>query len=113
MKAYNFHYRGESKVIGKENDMRECILCRRIMPLISFGLMRQNSNGVYYLDGRCQECFSRGAKESRLARKNATPEPKRCECCRVKTNDIKGMILRHRIHSSMSFSFPITLDSPL
>jgi hypothetical protein len=85
MKAYNFHYRGESKVIGKENDMRECILCRRIMPLISFGLMRQNSNGVYYLDGRCQECFSRGTKESRLARKNATPEPKRCECCRVKT----------------------------
>ena len=98
MKAYNFHYRGESRVIGKENDMRECIFCHKIMPLISFRLMRKNSKGVYYLDGRCQACFKRQDKESKIARKKATPKPERCECCRGKTE-----LHPDHIHGSYTF----------
>ena len=95
----DFHYRGEIKVAGSETDMHECKECHEILPLMAFTTFTLRSDGARYLKKICRQCHTVNEKETRDARKNATPKPERCQCCHKK---IKELQVDH-IHGSTSF----------
>ena len=80
-KEMDFHFRGGVKIEGKENKMRECKECHKILPSISFNTHVLRSNGAFSLLGLCRECHTIIDAEHRGARKKATPKPDHCECC--------------------------------
>ena len=97
-KEMNFYFRGKVKVDGKENDMRECKECHRILPTMAFGTHTMRSNGAYSLLGGCRECLTTINAEARSVRKNAPPKPDLCKCCHGK----KILQIDH-IHGTTTF----------
>ena len=81
----NFHYRGKTKIEGKETDTRECKECHEIFPATAFTTKNLRSDGAWYLKKICRQCHTILEKEKREVRKNAPPKPERCECCHKKT----------------------------
>ena len=100
-----FHFRGKLKIVGKENDVRECTKCHRFLTLMAFGANNLRSDGAYYLTHACRECRAAIRTEQRRVRKNALPEPEKCDCCHknVKlqtdhvhgTNTLRGWLCRN------------------
>ena len=95
----NFHYRGDTKIVGKETDMQECKECNKLLPLIAFTTQVLRSDGAWYLKKICRQCHTVNKKEIYAVKKNATPKPERCACCHKKT---KKLDLDH-IHGSTTF----------
>jgi len=93
-----FHIRGELKIKGKKDDMRECKVCRKILPLIAFTTYGSD-RGVYDLRKYCRECHSKQRAEVEIARKTAPPKPDRCARCHKKEEKLQ---LDH-IHGSTTF----------
>jgi hypothetical protein len=83
-KEMNFYFRGKVKIEGKENDMRECKECHRILPSTAFNTHVLRSNGAFALLHACRECRSIVDAETRSVRKNAPPKPDLCKCCHGK-----------------------------
>ena len=83
-KETNFHFRGKVKIEGKENDVRECKECHRILPTTAFGTHTMRSNGAFSLFRSCRECKATLGAETRSVRKNAPPKPDLCKCCHGK-----------------------------
>ena len=80
----NVFYRGEIKIIGKETDLYECKRCHRVLPSTAFTTCNIRQDGAYYLMKSCRECESLNRAERKIVRKNAPPQPERCECCHKK-----------------------------
>jgi len=95
----NFHYRGETKIVGKETDMQECKECHKILPTMAFTTQVLRSDGAWHLKKICRQCVTISKRESSAVRKNAPPKPERCERCHKKT---KKLQLDH-VHGSTIF----------
>ena len=91
-KEMNFHFRGKVKVKveGKESDVRECKECHRILPSMAFNTHILRSNGAFSLFRICRECRTTVNAEVAIVRKNAPPQPERCECCHKKAGTLWG-----------------------
>jgi len=83
IKAHSvFHFRTNGiKIIGKEDDKRECIECHVIFPITAFTTKNVRTDGAYYLQARCRHCSVRLNLEKNEVRKNAPPKPNHCACC--------------------------------
>ena len=97
-KEMNFFVRGKLKIEGKENDMRECKECHKILPTQAFNTHTLRSNGVWALFRICRECKTVINSERVTARKNASPKPNHCECCH---KNIKLQV--DHVHGSVTF----------
>ena len=95
----NFHYRGVTKIAGKETDMHECKECHEIFPAMAFHVKSLRSDGAYYLEKKCRVCNSRLGNERREVRKNAPPKPDACDSCHKKN---KKLEIDH-IHGTLIF----------
>ena len=95
----NFHYRGETKIVGKETDMKECKECHKILPTMAFTAHCQRVDGAWYLLKLCRQCKTKQQKDRREARKNAPPKPEHCQCCHKKTEKLEV----DHIHGSTTF----------
>ena len=87
-KNYIYHYRGEIKIVGKENDSKTCKTCHRVLPLIAFTKHTQRIDGAYYLQTRCRECRSEYRSNNRSAKASAPPKPEHCNCCHKKKKEL-------------------------
>ena len=85
----NFHYRGVTKIVGKETDMHECRECHKIFPTTAFHTKSLRSDGAYYLENKCRVCNTILGNERREVKKNAPPKPECCDCCHKKTKKIQ------------------------
>ena len=85
----NFHYRGDIKIVRKENDMQECKECHRILPLTAYTAATLRSDGAYYLKKICRECHTINEREMREVKKKAPPKPECCDCCHKKTKKLQ------------------------
>ena len=65
----------------KENNINKCRNCHEILPVTAFAKHRPKANGTYRLDTRCRKCQASLHQEEKVARKNASLKPNRCECC--------------------------------
>jgi|TARA_R110002060_G_scaffold17561_1_gene24353 hypothetical protein len=97
-KETNFHFRGKVKIEGKENDMRECKECHRILPSTAFNTHVLRSNGAFALFRICRECRTTVNAEVSSVRKNAPPKSDLCTCCHGK----KILQIDH-IHGTTTF----------
>ena len=95
----NFHYRGKTKIEGKETDTRECKECHEIFPLIAFTTHIQRGDGAYILRKICRECSTVYKREQSKVKKNAPPKPECCDCCHKKTKKLQ----RDHIHGTFIF----------
>jgi len=95
----NFHYRGDTKIVGKETDMQECKECHKILPIMEFTPQVLRTDGAYYLRKICRQCAAVNWKETKEVRKNAPPKPERCARCHKKTKNLQG----DHIHGSTTF----------
>ena len=95
----NVFYRGEIKIIGKETDTKECRRCHRVLPTTAFTTGNIRQDGAYYLMKSCRECESLTRAERKIVRKNAPPQPERCQRCHKKT---KKLEVDH-VHGSIVF----------
>jgi hypothetical protein len=77
----NVHFRGDIKIVGKEDDVQECKECHKTLPLIAFTTSTLRSDEAYFLKKVCRECSTTLAAERWAIKKNAPPEPKKCDCC--------------------------------
>ena len=100
IKAHNvFHFRTNGiKIVGKEDDKRECIECHVIFPITAFTTKNVRRDGAYYLQPRCRHCNVRSNLEKYEVRKNAPPKPNHCACCHKN----KKLELDH-IHGTTTF----------
>ena len=80
-KEKNFYFRGKIKIEGKEDDVRECKECHKILPSTAFTTHTMRSNGAFALLNGCRECRGRGEAERRAVLKNAPPKPDDCANC--------------------------------
>ena len=97
-KENNFYFRGKIKIEGKENDMRECKECHRILPSTAFNTHVLRSNGAFALFRICRECRTTVNAEVSSVRKNAPPKSDLCTCCHGK----KILQIDH-IHGTTTF----------
>ena len=67
--------------LEKENKVNKCRNCHEILPVTAFAKHRPKANGTYRLDTRCRKCQASLHQEEKVARKNASLKPNRCECC--------------------------------
>ena len=96
----HFHYRGEIKIAGKENEISECKECHVFLPTVAFTTSgKTRGDASYYLRKICRECHTVNITELRKARKNAPPHPKHCDCCHKK---IEKLQVDH-LHGSTTF----------
>ena len=95
----HFHYRGETKIAGKENDVQKCKKCHRILLSRAFTAGKIRGDGSYFLVKACRECRSEEGRNVAGARKKATPKPDRCNCCHKKVEKIQ---LDH-LHGTSTF----------
>ena len=95
----NIFYRGEIKIIGKETDLYECKRCHRVLPPAAFTTCNIRQDGAYYLMKSCRECESLNRAERKIVRKNAPPQPERCECCHKKAGTLWGIINLNADHA--------------
>lgn len=81
-----FHKRGRMKIVGKEDELRECKECHRFLPTVSYTTASQRSDGALYLKKICRECSSRMIMEGREVKAKAPPKPDsgQCYCCHKK-----------------------------
>ena len=78
----DFHFRSDGlKIVGKEDDMRECNECHLILPMTAFTAKYLRIDGAYHLKRICRQCHVGVNKEQREARKNAPPKPDNCDNC--------------------------------
>ena len=78
----NFHFRSDGlKIVGKEDDMRECKECHLILPMTAFTTKSLRIDGAYRLKKICRQCHIIVNKEQREVRKNAPPKPDYCDNC--------------------------------
>ena len=78
----DFHVRSDGiKIVGKKEDVQECKECYRILPLGAFTTHGLRADGAYRNRKICRECSCKVWKEQKVVRKNAPPEPDRCDCC--------------------------------
>ena len=78
----NFHFRSDGlKIVGKEDDVRECNECHLILPMTAFTAKYLRIDGAYHLKRICRQCHVGVNKEQREARKNAPPKPDNCDNC--------------------------------
>tara|TARA_R110002110_G_scaffold382840_1_gene594082 strand:- start:114 stop:638 length:525 start_codon:yes stop_codon:yes gene_type:complete len=95
----DFHFRPDGiKIAGKEEDIRECIKCHRILPTTAFTTNTLKGNGAYSLKNKCRECNARLGLERKRSKENAPPKPNRCNCCHKKCK-VQG----DHIHGSFIF----------
>ena len=78
----NFYFRSDGiKIVGKEDDMRECKECHLILPMTAFTTKSLRIDGAYRLKNICRQCHVIVNKEQREVRKNAPPKPDYCDNC--------------------------------
>jgi len=78
----NFYFRSDGiKIVGKEDDMRECKECHLILPMTAFTTKSLRIDGAYRLKKICRQCHVIVNKEQREVRKNAPPKPDYCDNC--------------------------------
>ena len=82
-----FHYRDNIKIVGKEDDLKQCTDCKQEL-LPEFFAMKgtRNAMGSNYLQCVCKTCSNAVDKERQHIKKTAGPKPFFCECC-FKTTD--------------------------
>ena len=99
-KSYeDFHFRLDGiKIAGKEDDLRECKKCHKILPTTAFTTNTLKGNGAYSLKNKCRECNTLLGRERKRSKKNAPPKPNRCNCCHKKCK-VQG----DHIHGSFIF----------
>jgi len=96
----NFHFRSNGmKIVGKVEDMYTCHTCHKILPSTAFTTHTPRMDGAYYLQKICRECHTVVWKEQRDVRKNAPPEPDRCDCCHKKVEKLQV----DHLHGSTTF----------
>tara|TARA_R100001143_G_C3300107_1_gene105208 strand:+ start:76 stop:609 length:534 start_codon:yes stop_codon:yes gene_type:complete len=96
----HFHYRGEIKIAGKENEICECHECYKLLPTMAFTTSgKTRGDASYYLRKICRECHTVIITEQRNARKNAPPHSEHCECCHKKTEKLQV----DHLHGSTTF----------
>ena len=96
----HFHYRGEIKVAGEENDVCECKECHRFLPAMAFTTSgKTRGDASFYLKKICRECHTKINAEVLAVRKKAPPKPERCNCCHKK---IEKLQVDH-IHGTSTF----------
>jgi len=94
----SIHFRGEIKIVGKEDDVQECKECYRLLPLTAFTSHYMRSDGAFVLKKGCRECHVQLRKEQRETRKIAPPKPDYCDNC----HNNKKLEIDH-IHGSVIF----------
>lgn len=72
----NVHFRGDIKIVGKEEDVQECKECHKTLPLIAFTTSTLRSDEAYFLKKVCRECSTTLAAERWAIKKNAPPRAK-------------------------------------
>ena len=96
----DFYFRSDGiKIVGKENDVRECIECHIAFPVTAFTTRGLRGDRAYYLQSRCRDCSAETQFEKRQVRKNAPPKPNHCNCCHQQT---KKLEIDH-LHGSTTF----------
>ena len=95
-----FHYRDNVKIVGKEDDLKECTNCKqKLLPEFFAKKGTRSAIGANYLQSVCKTCFNTIYKEHTQIRKIAGPKPFFCECC-FKTTD---KLQRDHIHGTHIF----------
>jgi len=85
-----FHYRDNVKIVGKEDDLKECTNCKQELLLKFFSKKgTQNAINAYYLQSVCKICSNMLIKEHSQIKKIAGPKPFFCECCFKTTDDLQ------------------------
>jgi len=78
----NVHFRKDIKIVGKEDDLRECKTCDRILPVTAFTTSSLRADGAHRLKTICRECWTMRQREHREAKKNAASKSGDCDNCR-------------------------------
>ena len=95
-----FHYRENTKIVGKKNDLKECTNCKQeLLPEFFAKKGTRNAMGSYYLQSMCKICSNEIFKENTQIKKIAGLKPFFCECC-FKTTD---KLQRDHIHGTHIF----------
>jgi hypothetical protein len=95
-----FHYRDNVKIVGKEDDLKQCTNCKqKLLPEFFSKKGTQNAINAYYLQAICKTCAKMLIKENTQIKKIAGPKPFFCECC-FKTTD---KLERDHIHGTHIF----------
>ena len=95
-----FHYRDNVKIVGKEDDLKECTNCKQnLLPEFFSKKGTQNAINAYYLQSMCKICANAMIKEHHQIKKIAGLKPFFCECC-FKTTD---KLQRDHIHGTHIF----------
>ena len=93
-----FHFRGKTKIRGKKEDTQECRECKKILSLMAFTTKYLRADGAWVLKKHCRECETNLSGERRKIKKNALPQPEKCDCCHTK----KPLTMDH-IHRTLKF----------
>ena len=95
-----FHYRDNEKIVGNEDDLRQCTECKqKLLPEFFSKKGTRNAMGSNYLQSLCKTCSSSIDKERQYMKKIAGPKPFFCECC-FKTTD---KLERDHVHGTLIF----------
>jgi hypothetical protein len=85
-----FYYRNNVKIVGKEEDLKQCTDCNhKLLPEFFAKKGTRNAMGAYYLQSICRPCSNAIDKERQYIKKIAGPKPFFCQCCFKTTNDLQ------------------------
>ena len=77
-----FHYRDNSKIVGKEDDLKQCNRCKQdLLPEFFAKKGTLSAIGANYLQTMCKTCANTLDRENTQIRKISGLKPFFCECC--------------------------------
>tara|TARA_R110002033_G_scaffold157530_1_gene193618 strand:- start:40 stop:600 length:561 start_codon:yes stop_codon:yes gene_type:complete len=93
----DFYFRSDGlKMVGKEDDVQECVDCHIIFPFTAFASRGMRRDGACYHQTRCRQCSTKTELEARIVRKNAPPPPNLCNCCHKESVPLLSLRNKHK-----------------
>ena len=93
------HFRGSREIIGSEDEIRQCVTCKKMFPISNFRIGQADNFGRYRLKTNCSKCASKDRTITRRLEKIfGDTKPDHCQICEKK----KQLFIDHD-HADGSF----------